>query len=240
MGSRRRTAHIVPRARRGRALAERLERGAARPANEALRIVRQMAEARGQRTEEIVHRDIKPANVKITGGRVKVWISPGEIRRAQPGEWRVALSIHAPRDRAGRSSGHPPTEPGTGRGGPWTVARTSGPWVACCELLSGRRPFGGATLPDTLAAVLEHEPGWQALPSSVTRSLEDALRRCLQKEASRRFQDCAELVAALEDAGAGSAARGRESPGAAERVAIVVMPLTTCRATPRRNTSPTG
>jgi TolB-like protein/tetratricopeptide (TPR) repeat protein len=224
----------------GETLAERLERGGALPANEALRIVRQMAEALEAAHEKgIVHRDIKPANVMITpGGRVKV-LDFGLAKssaRGGPANGESQLSTFT----------RLATEPGTVLGTPaymspeqvrgGAVDGRADIWAVGCvlyELLSGRRPFGGATLPDMLAAVLEHEPGWQSLPPSVTRSLEDALRRCLQKEASRRFQDCAELVAALEDAGAGSAARGRESPGGAgQRVALVVMPLTNLSGDP--------
>ena len=42
-------------------------------------------------------------------------------------------------------------------------------WAFGCvlyEMLTGRMAFGGATLSDTIAAVIEREPDWQALPSS--------------------------------------------------------------------------
>jgi serine/threonine protein kinase len=43
-------------------------------------------------------------------------------------------------------------------------------WAFGCvlyEMLTGHTAFGGATLADTLAAVLEREPAWHALLSTV-------------------------------------------------------------------------
>ena len=60
-------------------------------------------------------------------------------------------------------------------------------WAFGCvlyEMLTGQRAFRGETVSDTIAAVLEREPDWQALPAGTPAKIRDLLRRCLQKEAT--------------------------------------------------------
>jgi serine/threonine protein kinase len=63
-------------------------------------------------------------------------------------------------------------------------------WAFGCvlfEMLTGRRAFGGETTTDTIAAVLERDPDWSALPSSVPPFVRDLLRRSLTKDLRQRF-----------------------------------------------------
>src|SRR6185436_12618584 len=65
-------------------------------------------------------------------------------------------------------------------------------WAFGCvlfEMLTGRSPFARATVPDTMAAVLEHEPDWAAIPSSTPEPVMRALRSCLEKDPRRRLRD---------------------------------------------------
>ena len=58
-------------------------------------------------------------------------------------------------------------------------------WAFGCvlyEMLTGRRVFGGDTVTDTLAAILEREPAWEALPERTPPLARSVLRRCLEKE----------------------------------------------------------
>jgi Tol biopolymer transport system component len=99
------------------------------------------------------------------------------------------------------------------------------------EMLTGRAPFEGETLSDTLVRVLEREPNWQTLPQYAPAQVRTLLRRCLQKDPERRLGDLAtarmELeasLATLPQAGrtlAGAARRGLSRP--APRVAIAVV-----------------
>ena len=57
------------------------------------------------------------------------------------------------------------------------------------SFLTARRAFRGETLPDTLAAVLEREPDWKALPASTPAKVRDVLRRCLEKDPQLRLRD---------------------------------------------------
>jgi eukaryotic-like serine/threonine-protein kinase len=72
-------------------------------------------------------------------------------------------------------------------------------WAFGCilfELLTGRAPFARATAADTMASILEREPDFSALPSWTPPTIRALLRRCLQKDRTRRPDD---LEAALND-----------------------------------------
>src|SRR5262249_50004063 len=68
------------------------------------------------------------------------------------------------------------------------------------EMLAGRAPFAGDTPTDTLAAIVEREPPWKALPQELPQIVSDVLRRCLAKDPRRRFHDLADARLQLEDA----------------------------------------
>ena len=76
-------------------------------------------------------------------------------------------------------------------------------WAFGCvlyELLTGERTFRGETQTETLAAVLEREPDWQALPPNTPVKVRDLLRHCLQKDPERRLNDITEARKALDAA----------------------------------------
>jgi hypothetical protein len=53
---------------------------------------------------------------------------------------------------------------------------------------------------ETLAAILKGEPDWQALPATTPPSIRFVLRRCLEKDISRRLRDAADVRIAMEEA----------------------------------------
>ena len=77
--------------------------------------------------------------------------------------------------------------------------------VTIYELLQGSPPFGGDTLGELMYAVLN-----QPLPSitqtrpDVPPGLEQAIHRCLERDVARRFQNVAELGAAMAPFGSGT------------------------------------
>ncbi len=74
-------------------------------------------------------------------------------------------------------------------------------WAFGCvlyEALSGRQAFSGETVSDTIAAILGREPDWEALPRAIPAKVRDLLRRCMQKDASRRLHDIADAPASGE------------------------------------------
>src|SRR6185436_5669960 len=75
--------------------------------------------------------------------------------------------------------------PEQARGRP--VDRRTDIWAFGCvlfEMLSGRKPFGGDTVLDVLAAILEREPDWNLIPPH--ESFRRLLGRCLEKDQQRR------------------------------------------------------
>src|SRR5207249_2903105 len=76
-------------------------------------------------------------------------------------------------------------------------------WAIGCglfELLTGRKAFGGETVNDTIAAVLEREPDYQALPPSTPLKIQDLIQKCLRKDVNRRLHDIADARIEMEEA----------------------------------------
>jgi serine/threonine-protein kinase len=188
----------------GQTLAERINVGPMK-IEEAIRIAGQIAEALETAHEKgVIHRDLKPANVKVTPeGRVKV-LDFG-LAKAFANDSRLDLS-NAPTltglaSEEGRILGTLAyMSPEQARGKP--VDKRTDNWAFGCvlyELLSGKKAFRGETPTDTLVAVLEREPDWQALPSSTPAKIRDLLCRCLQKESQRRLRDLGDARIEIED-----------------------------------------
>jgi hypothetical protein len=75
-------------------------------------------------------------------------------------------------------------------------------WAFGCvlyEVLAGRRAFGGATVSDSIAAVLGKEPDWNALPANTPEHLRNLLRRCLQKDVQKRLRDIGDAGLDLDE-----------------------------------------
>ena len=174
---------------------------------EALTIGRDIAGAlEAAHERSIVHRDLKPANVKITpDGVVKVldfglakasaesatWLDRDQALGTLPTESQVGVVI-------GTAAYMSPEQ---ARGEP-TGKRTD-IWSFGCvlyEMLTGSRAAKGATISETITAVLESEPDWTALPATVPPNVQRLLRRCLEKDARRRLKDMGDARLELEDA----------------------------------------
>jgi eukaryotic-like serine/threonine-protein kinase len=74
--------------------------------------------------------------------------------------------------------------------------------VIVWEMVTGTRLFDGPTVSDTLAAVLKSEPPWAALPPDLPAPVRRLLRRCLEKDRSRRLDSAAVARLELVDASA--------------------------------------
>jgi len=190
----------------GPTLAERLGQAEGLPIDEALAIARQVAEALDAAHEKgIVHRDLKPANIKLTPG--------GVVKVLDFGLAKVALAV-TPDSWSSPTLGKGETREGTILG---TVAYMSPEqargqavdkrmdvWAFGCvlfEMLAGRAPFTAETLADTLAAIVEREPSWSALPDTTPSGVSRLLRRCLEKDPRRRLRDIADAQDDLTRAG---------------------------------------
>src|SRR5262249_52441569 len=87
-------------------------------------------------------------------------------------------------------------------------------WAFGCvlyELLTGAHAFQRESSTDTIAAVLEREPDWRALPPATPAAVRQLLRRCLQKDKDRRLCDIGDARIEIEEALAGSTAAAEPS-----------------------------
>jgi Tol biopolymer transport system component len=190
----------------GPTLAERIAHGPI-PMPEALRISTQLAEALEAAHEQgIIHRDLKPANIKVReDGTVKV-LDFGLAKVFDPTSGAGRHGIDSPAPEA------PDTVPGVilgtaaymspeqARGRP--IDKRADIWAfgaVLYEMLTGRRVFTGETASDTIAAVLQCEPDWAALPANLPSSVRMLLRGCLAKERPQRIADMSVAKFALED-----------------------------------------
>ena len=75
-------------------------------------------------------------------------------------------------------------------------------WAFGCvlfEMLGGRAAFQRETTTDTIAAVLEREPDWAALPQDTPAGVRRLLQRCLAKDPRQRLHDIADARLEIAD-----------------------------------------
>jgi eukaryotic-like serine/threonine-protein kinase len=191
----------------GPTLAERIG-GRAMPLDEALPIAKQIAEGLEYAHERgIVHRDLKPANMKLTAdGNVRILdfgLAKALETPVPAGNPSISPTLALSGTQAGVILGTAAyMAPEQARGA--VVDKRADIWafgVVLYEMLTGKQPFAGETVSDTLAAVLRAEPQWDAIPVGMRR----LVRRCLEKNPKRRLRDIGEARVVIEDVLAGSA-----------------------------------
>jgi serine/threonine-protein kinase len=181
----------------GQTLAERIAKSQLK-LEETLSIALQIAEAVAAAHEHgVIHRDLKPGNIKITPeGKVKV-LDFG-LAKVVGGE---TLDQQSTITEPGRVIGTPAyMSPEQARGKP--TDKRSDIWSFGCvlyEMLSGKIPFKGETISDTLANILQTEPDLQALPQGTPVNIQVLLRRCLQKEPRSRLQHIGDAVIEIRE-----------------------------------------
>jgi serine/threonine protein kinase len=184
----------------GPTLADRIAR-APIPLREALSIAKQIAEALDAAHEKaIVHRDLKPANVALTGAGIVKVLDFG-LAKAALVEASAQLT-HSPTVIAGGTlegtilGTAPYMSPEQARG--QALDKRTDIWAFGCvlyEMLTGRAAFARATVSDTIAAILEREPDWDALPASTPASIKSLIQRSLEKDVRRRLRDIGDALA---------------------------------------------
>ena len=180
------------------------------PLDDVLSIARQIALAlQAAHEANVVHRDLKPANVKVReDGTVKVLdfgLAKG-LNTAPPPDagplQSATLTASVTRMDAGMVVGTPaymsPEQaeglPTDTRGDLWSFG------VVLYEMLTGERLFGGDTVAQVLARVIDRDLNLSTLPRATPDPLRRLLRRCLDRDPRRRMRDVGEAISDLEAA----------------------------------------
>ena len=150
----------------------------------------------------IIHRDLKPSNIRVReDGTVKVL------------DFGLAKALSPPVSTLSAGSSSTITTPamthqgvilGTAaymspeqaRGKP--ADKRADIWafgVILYELTTGRRPFDGETVSESLAGVLKSDPDWQPVPPELRR----LLGSCLEKDPKKRLRDIGDWRRQLDD-----------------------------------------
>jgi serine/threonine-protein kinase len=208
----------------GPTLAERIAQGPI-PLTEALAIAKQIAEAlEAAHDQGIIHRDLKPANINVReDGTVKVLdfglarLAAQETSDGGAGALSQSPTLTTPAvTLAGvilGTAAYMSPEQAKGR----TADKRSDVWafgVVLYEMLTGRRPFEGDDLSDTLASVLKSEPDWDALPREVPAHIRVLVQRCLTKDRRQRVADMSVALFVMIEAASLAPAAGASGPAA--------------------------
>lgn len=189
-------------------------RGTPWPPRRAARLVETLARAAHSAHERgVIHRDLTPSNVLFSrAGEPKIVdfglakLADG-VGRTASGEILGTPGYMAPEQATGQSK----------EVGPGADVYALG--AILYELLTGRPPFVGASLLDTLAHLVRDDPiAPRRLQPKVPRDLETICLKCLNKDSARRYPTAAALADDLRRYLAGEPVRARPV-GAAGRVA---------------------
>ena len=193
----------------GESLRDRLDREGELPLDEALAIIREIADGLEYAHQHgVVHRDIKPENILLSAGHAT--ISDFGIARAisEAGGERVTKPGHAVGTPAYMS-------PEQG-GGETEIDRRSDVYSLGCvlyEMLAGEPPFTGPTPRAVIARhMLEKPPSLEVVRPSVPDPVCRAIEKALAKSRADRFATASEFVTALD---APALAADAESPDVA-------------------------
>ena len=198
----------------GGSLADRLD-GIPRPPREAARLIEGLARAIAEAHRlGIVHRDLKPGNILITPeGATKIAdFGLAKLLNADSGLTATESILGSPSYMAPEQAGGK-----TKHVGPSADLYALGAMLY--ELLTGRPPFRGATLLDTLQQVKTAEPVPPSrLVPGLPRDIETIALKCLQKDPAKRYESGEALAEDLRRFQAGETIVARPV-GSVERTA---------------------
>jgi RNA polymerase sigma factor (sigma-70 family) len=188
----------------GESLAHRLAAGPL-AVNDAVRIMAQVANGlAAAHSRDLVHGDVKPSNIALCAdgtvkvldvGLVEIYDSGGVTPQS---DVRPAISARLLGAITGTAAYMSPEQISGG-----AADSRADVWAFGCvvyEMLTGKPAFSADDLTDTMARVAGAEPEWTLVPATAPVPLVQMLRRCLEKDAARRFHRMTEVLSPIRQA----------------------------------------
>jgi serine/threonine protein kinase/Tfp pilus assembly protein PilF len=151
----------------------------------------------------IIHRDLKPENIFLTSDdRVKILdFGLARLRPVMSQQELTQAPTKSVETELGALIGTAPYMSPEQIHGERVDARSDIFSLGCVifEMLTGKRPFSGKTIAETLIAILQDEPpALYELGKDFPPELERLIRQCLEKKPDRRFHSAHDLALALK------------------------------------------
>ena len=204
----------------GRSLDHYLRSAGRLSVGDAVRIVADVARAlEHAHSRSILHRDIKPANIMVT--------RDGEVKLADLGLAKI-MDDDGDLTRMGEGAGTPSYMPLEQARSAREVDHRSDIYAlgaTMYHLLTGQRPFPGATSYEVLRAkeTGRYEPASKHSPA-VTPALDLIIDRAMASDPARRYQAAGEMIEALDATGLASETLALAWPGATRTAGRGTMP----------------
>ena len=200
----------------GHDLAKHLELHGPLPIEDAIRFLLETCEALAEaHGAKIVHRDLKPSNMFLAKQPDKsaiIKVLDFGISKTSDAQSAALTKTSALMGTCFYMSPEQLTNPKgvDHRSDIWSLG------VILYELLAGRQPFLGESVPEIIGGILSNQPeGIRTLRAEVPFALEVVIGKCMQTKAADRYQTVAALAAAL---GPFANARDRQSVETTARV----------------------
>jgi serine/threonine protein kinase len=173
----------------------------------------------------IVHRDLKPENIMLTSEDVPKIVDFGLAKSTKAIIQSSTRLDTAPGTRPGTPAYMAPEQLDDARAMPVDFrADLFAFGVTLYEAATGVHPFAGRSLPQTFDNIRRLQPVPLKRSGADMSELDAIVRRCLEKEPSKRYASTRDLVSELEQLGVGS------------RPVVPVSVARPAAATPRRST----
>ena len=192
----------------GEPLEHLLQRKSRLPADEALRIIAQVARGLQHAHEKsLIHRDIKPANIFIT--------TDGTAKILDLGLSKQLSEEQSFNTQTGAVLGTPHFMSPEQINGAKNIDRRADIYslgVTLYNLVTGSTPYGGSNAMSILNKHLNDPiPDPRQICPEITAQCASIIRRMMAKSANDRYQSCAELLVAIEAAESGGASESYEN-----------------------------